>query len=98
MVARLEPKTPSPVRYVLDAGHSAAEARRAAEEQGISRVFRLSQRDSRLGWIGEQQRPDLTRPRRRTSRLAGGTTDFVTRLRCRCHSRAIGKTSLRRHH
>jgi hypothetical protein len=59
MVASLEPETHSSVRYVLDAGHSAAEARRVAEEQGISRVFWLSQRESRLGWIGEQRRPVL---------------------------------------
>jgi hypothetical protein len=59
MVASLEPESPSAVRYVLDADHSAAEARRVAEEQGISRVFWLSQRESRLGWIGEQRRPAL---------------------------------------
>ena len=59
MVASLEAETPSSVRYVLDAGHTAEEARRVAEEQGISRVFWLSQRESRLGWIGEQRRPAL---------------------------------------
>ena len=57
MVASLKPETASSVRYVLDADFSAAEARRVAEEQGISRIFWLSQRESHLGWIGEQRRP-----------------------------------------
>lgn len=53
MVAKLETN----VSYILDAGYSAEEARRTAREQGISKVFWLSQRDSRLGWIGERHRP-----------------------------------------
>ncbi|MEJ2552659.1 MAG: hypothetical protein P8164_05215 [Gammaproteobacteria bacterium] len=57
MIASFESKGPSPVRYVLDANHSAEEARRAAWKLGISRPCWLSQRDSRLGWIGEQCRP-----------------------------------------
>ena len=57
MVASFETETSSSVRYVLDADHSAEEAQRAADGQGISRVFWLSQRESHLGWIGEQQRP-----------------------------------------
>lgn len=57
MVTRLEPNTHSSVLYVLDASHSAEEARQAAERQGMPQVFWLSQRDSRLGWIGEQHRP-----------------------------------------
>lgn len=59
MVARSEPNARSPVRFILDAAYSAAEARQAASGHGISRVFWLSQRDSRLGWIGEQHRPVL---------------------------------------
>lgn len=47
----------SPVRYIPGAEHDAAAARRAARAQGITRIFWLSQRDSRLGWIGEQRRP-----------------------------------------
>ena len=57
MVASLESESASSVRYVLDASHSAEEAHRVAEEQGISRVYWLSQRESCLGWIGEQRHP-----------------------------------------
>jgi hypothetical protein len=57
MEASVEPETASSVRYVLDADYTAEEARRAAGERGISRIFWLSQRESRLGWIGEQRRP-----------------------------------------
>jgi hypothetical protein len=57
MVASLKPHAPSPVRYVADADRSAEDALQAAGSQGISRVYWLSQRDSRLGWIGEQRRP-----------------------------------------
>jgi hypothetical protein len=41
---------------------SAAAAQAAARTQGIGQVFWLSQRGSRLGWIGERQRPDTPAP------------------------------------
>ena len=67
MVAGSTSDETSPVRYVLDAGCSAEEAHRTAQELGIPRPFWLSQRDSRLGWIGELRRPvapDLDAARR----------------------------------
>jgi len=60
-------KPESPVRYILDAAHSAEEAQRSADGLGIPQVFWLSQRGSRLGWIGEHHRPispDLEAARR----------------------------------
>ena len=51
------PTPESPIRYILDASHSIEEAHQVASECGIPRVFWLSQRDSRLGWIGELRRP-----------------------------------------
>ncbi len=62
MVADPEPNTATPMRYLLDATHSGEQAQRAAAERSISRVYWLSQRDSGLGWIGEQGRPPLPTP------------------------------------
>ena len=57
MDTRSGPNADSAVRYILDASHSAKEARQTADRLGIPQVFWLSQRDSRLGWIGEMHRP-----------------------------------------
>ena len=59
MVAKMGTDAPFPVHYILDASHSADSARRVARSQGISGVYRLSQRNTRLGWIGERYRPTL---------------------------------------
>lgn len=55
------PQTLSPafVRYIADAGSDAETARLKARALGIDQVYWLSQRNSRLGWIGQQQRPSL---------------------------------------
>ncbi len=45
------------VCYLCGAESSAEAALHAARAQGLERVFWLSQRDSRLGWIGELPRP-----------------------------------------
>ena len=57
MDTRSGPNADSTVRYLLDATHSAEEARLTAKRLGISQVYWLSQRDSRLGWIGEMHPP-----------------------------------------
>lgn len=53
---------PSPVHYILGAEFPDADAHQAARAQDISQVFRLSQRGSSLGWIGERQRPAMPAP------------------------------------
>lgn len=49
----------SPVRYILGAEFSAEAAQQAAQAQGVDQLFWLSQRDSRLGWIGQHHRPAM---------------------------------------
>jgi hypothetical protein len=58
MVATSDHSARSPVRY-FGTDLSVDAARQAAQAQGIAQVFWLSQRNSRLGWIGEQQRPTM---------------------------------------
>lgn len=53
------PAPASSLRYILDADCDADAVQRAARALGISRVLWLSQRDSRLGWIGECGRPTM---------------------------------------
>lgn len=50
------------VRYLCDARHNAEAARRIAQAQGSDEIHWLSQRGSRLGWLGEQRRTDLPEP------------------------------------
>jgi len=52
----------SAVAYIADAGQSEYVIQRDAKALGISQVFWLSQRNSRLGWIGERQRPAMPAP------------------------------------
>lgn len=61
MVAVSGHAAPSTVRYFA-ADLSATEAKGAAHTLGIDQVFWLSQRDSRLGWIGERLRPEMPLP------------------------------------
>lgn len=61
MVAASDHSATSPVRY-FGADLSAEAASHTAQTQGIAQVSWLSQRDSRLGWIGEQQRPAMPAP------------------------------------
>jgi hypothetical protein len=87
----------SAVRYILAAAHSAENARDAARSQGISGVYRLSQRNSRLGWIGERHRPvppglDTARRAWRTARpimLPGYVADALP-----AHRRDIAQSSV----
>jgi hypothetical protein len=59
MASTPDPRTTLAVRYILDAASSLEATQQAAQAQGISDVYRLSQRDSRLGWIGEHHRPAM---------------------------------------
>ena len=61
MVTTSDHSAHSSVRY-FGADISAAAAQAAARALGINQVFWLSQRDSRLGWIGERQRPAMPAP------------------------------------
>jgi len=53
---------PSTVRFLPGTENDADAVRQAAQAQGIAEVYWLSQRDSRLGWIGEQRRPGMPTP------------------------------------